>query len=114
VDFFRRYDDEVSVRGPLGVGSRFRILLHTKIVIRMATESLLASCVFNGVPDLTGGNGSKAHHGVTEVRANLPSKKEHFKIIKNADILHNAGIRLVGKRTQKTINNEKKCCQQKN
>jgi hypothetical protein len=46
-------------------------LLHAKKIVRMGTQSFLASCVFYCGQHLICSNGSETHHRVTEVRANL-------------------------------------------
>ena len=56
----------------------FRFLLHSKKVVRMSTKSLLARGMFNCRHYLVGGNGANAHHGVTEVRANLKNIHDYF------------------------------------
>jgi len=48
-----------------------RFLLQAKKVIRMSAESLFTCCMLDGCRHLVGSHGAQAHHGVTEVRANL-------------------------------------------
>ena len=57
-------------------------LLHAKKIVRMGTQSFLASCVFYCGQHLICSNGSETHHRVTEVRANLQRTENDEKTTK--------------------------------